>query len=173
MVSLIFNNRKCYIELLDFQLKSADKDNMLKQNQCICFPSEHVVALCWIMSIPCLLLVLPMRFIVGNSHTFGKHSFFCRHNGRIIDVLEQKCVILEMEYDKITDKEFIVNMFQEFFIELPPLKKYLDCILNKKKQRRVVHGKNDDKHRLHMALSNKLFIQRIKLLRGLISWCQT
>ena len=102
---LTCNNRQHCIEFLNWRLNSTDKDKKLEENIFICLCSEPMTSLCRIMAITCLLLLLPRRFIAGNSRTFSKYGFSCRSNGRVIDVLEQKLIILETENDQIIDKK--------------------------------------------------------------------
>ena len=56
----------------------------------------------------------------------------------MIDVLEKKMIVLENNSEKLIEKYFMMNLFDMFSQELPPLKECLDYLCTKKKQRRVV-----------------------------------
>ena len=71
--------------------------------------------------------------------------------------MEQKLIVLEIDYNSIIDEELIMSMLQELTIELPSLKECLEHACDKKKQRSIARENNDAKHRLRIALRNEIF----------------
>lgn len=63
-------NRKYYVEFLD-ECLCSHKDNILQENIFIVLSSMEMIALCHVFAITHLCVVIPMRWLAGNSHFLG------------------------------------------------------------------------------------------------------
>ena len=121
-------NRQCYVDFLDWRLKLDDKENMVEENLFICFSSLPMVAIYRLMSVFYLTFCIPLMLIRGNSHGLSDHGWLVHSNGYVIDILEQKMIVLEDNSKKIIEEYFMMNLCDTFMQELPPLKECLDYL---------------------------------------------
>jgi len=129
----IYMNRVYYIEFLDERLRTCGAEgNILQENLFIIYSSMEMIAQTRVYSIIHLSIVLPMRWLAGNSHKLSEFDWSVRSNGRCADMLETALVPMEEDGYLLLDKEFMFGIFSELFGELPPFVTYLEYMFETK-----------------------------------------
>ena len=127
----IYWNRSYWLEFLDNQLRTPGS-NILQGNLFIFLSSTEMTALERVCSIVHLSVCLPTRWLAGNTHKLAEYNWSVYSMGRVIDLLEKAMESIENNGQLILDETFMMNIFNELVIELPPLSNYLTYLYNKK-----------------------------------------
>ena len=80
-----------------------------------------MTALARVCSIIHLSVCLPTRWLAGNTHKLAEYKWSVYSMGRVIDLLEKAMKSIENNGQLILDETFMMNIFNELVIELPPL----------------------------------------------------
>ena len=121
----IYWNRQYCIEFLDDKLRMIGSSNILQMNLFILLSCLEVVALTRLLSILYIAICIPLRWISGKTHTLKEYNWGARSMGRVLDVLEASLEKIKADPKLIYSEIYMMNIFQEFIEELPPLKEYL------------------------------------------------
>ena len=156
----IYMNRPYYIEYLDKRLKARNaskkkKSNILEENSWIVLSSLIVVACFRGLSIVHYAIIVPFRWLAGNSHTLSEYGWSVRSMGRAVDIIFDSMTMLANEPEKLIDESFMMHIFDPLINELPPLKDYLHYYYNDKKSYKIV--RDQIKHQPHQVVRNELF----------------
>ena len=81
-------NRPYWVEFLDWRLRIPKVDNILQECLYILLTSLHMIASARVHLIYHLALVMPMRWLSGNTHLLGERNWSVRSMGRALNLLE-------------------------------------------------------------------------------------
>jgi hypothetical protein len=79
-----------------------------------------------VASILHLAVVIPMRWLAGNTHKLSEYGWGERSRGRAITFLHDAFVDVQGDGALMLDENFIMNIFSPLYEEISPLKEYLD-----------------------------------------------
>ena len=82
--------------------------------------SLPIVALFRMHIILHLVLVMPFRWLIANTHLLGEHDWSVRSIGGVLDAMEAKSKRLQDEPDLTINENFMMSSFDDFYEELPP-----------------------------------------------------
>ena len=132
---------------------STQERNILEENSQIVLTSLTIVACLRPLSTYNYSILIPKRWLVGNSHTLSKHNWSFRSMVRVLDIFHDKMSILSQEPKKIMDESFMMNFFNPLIEEILPFKECLDYYYNSKKTHKVVRDRI--KHQPHLVVKNE------------------
>jgi hypothetical protein len=92
----------------------------------------EMIAQLRVASILHLAVVIPMRWLAGNTRKLSEFGWGERSMGRGITFLHDAFVDVQGDGALMLDKNFIMNIFSPLYEEIPPLKEYLDCHFEEK-----------------------------------------
>ena len=111
------------MEFLDERLRTP-ADNILQENLFIILSSMEMIALTRVCAIIHLAICMPLRWLAGNSHTFGEHCWSVTSMGKAIDTLESNLMMITQDNNKILNEQFMMDIFKDLKTDFPPL---ADC----------------------------------------------
>jgi hypothetical protein len=111
---LIFTN-KCLLS----------SDNLLQCLLFIVLGSMEMIAQLRGASILHLAVVIPMRWLVGNTHTLFEYGWGEHSMGRAIALLHDAFVKIQGDGSLLLEEEFVMHIFASLYDKLPPFKEYL------------------------------------------------
>ena len=128
-----YMNRIYWIEFLDERLRQPSCSNILQECLFIEMSSVEMVASARVHAIIFLSIVMPHRWLSGNSHKLAEYDWSERSMGITADLLERAMVkVLEGDESKglapgelFLNKSFMFSIWDEIVVKLPPLKQYL------------------------------------------------
>jgi hypothetical protein len=112
---LIFTN-KCLLS----------SNNLLQCLLFIVLGSMEMIAQLRVASILHLAVVIPMRWLAGNTHKLFGYRWGERSMGRAIALLHDAFVEIQGDGSLLLEEEFVMHIFASLYDELPPFKEYLD-----------------------------------------------
>jgi hypothetical protein len=86
----------------------------------------EVIAQLRVASIMFLAVVVPMRWLAGNTHKLAHRKWGERSMGRAIDLLHSAFIKVREEPQLILDYEFIMTIFEPLYKQLPEFADYTD-----------------------------------------------
>ena len=101
-------------------------DNLLQRSLFIVLGSMEMIAQLRVASILHLAVVLPMRWLAGNSHKLSDYGWGERSMGKALTLLHDAFVDVQGDGALLLDDIFIMNIFSPLYEEIPPLKEYLN-----------------------------------------------
>lgn len=122
----VYINRPLNVEFLDERLRIKDNANILQENLFIVLSSLEMIAVSRLFSILHVSIVIPFRWLAGNTHKLAHHKWGARSMGRAVDILHTACGELLDDIKLIHDKTFMMNLFDDIADEIPEFKKFLD-----------------------------------------------
>ena len=130
----VYWNRKYYVEFLD-ECLTGHKDNILQENLWTVLTSQEMIALCRVFAILHYTICMPMRFLAGNTHSFGAtgYDWSARSMGLAIDALEEAMIELEKDGSKLLSEDFMCSIFSKMYNGGPfePLTEYMEYMFGK------------------------------------------
>jgi hypothetical protein len=130
---LIFTN-KCLLA----------SNNLLKHLLFIVLGSMEMITQLSVASILHLGVVLPMRWLAGNTHKLAKYGWGECSMGRAITLLHDFFVEIQSDGSLLLEQDFIMNIFSPLYKEIPPLKQYLDYHFEEKEGNVIGSNKEHD-----------------------------
>ena len=133
-----YMNRLYWAEFLDERLRVPGMDNILQESLYITMTSVDMVASSRIHSIIHLSIVIPNRWLAGNSHTLAEYNWSERSMGITVDLLERAMSKVIAGDDQnapgglLLDQLFMFSIFDEIRAQLPPFAKYLTYMYESK-----------------------------------------
>ena len=128
----IYINRPLNVEFLDEKLRQLGNENILQKNLFIVLSSLEMIATARFFSILYVAVVIPFRWLSGNTHKLSECNWGARSMGRAIDILHTACGQLLDDIRLYHDESFMMPLFDELADELPKLKKFLTYQFKKK-----------------------------------------
>ncbi len=98
-----------------------------------------------VASILHLGVVLPMRWLAGNTHKLAEYGWGERSMGRAINLLHDAFVEIQSDGLLLLDQDFIMNIFSLLYEEIPPLKQYLNYHFEEKEGNVIGSNKEHDR----------------------------
>ena len=89
-----------------------------------------MISLACVCSIIHLAICLPARWLVGNCHKPGKHNWYMRSIGIMVDILDQSSMVLDNTGKCTLDELLMIGIFQELYVKLPHFARYLNRMYN-------------------------------------------
>ena len=120
-------------------------DNLLQRSLFIVLGSMEMIAQLRVASILHLGMVLPMRWLAGNTHKLAKFGWGERSMGRAITLLHDAFVDIQSDGSLLLEPDFIMNIFSPLYEEIPPLKQYLDYHFEEKEGNVIGSNKENDR----------------------------
>ena len=80
-----------------------------------------------------LAICLPFRWLTGNTHKLAHRNWGARSMGRAVDLIHSACKDIVNDVTLIHDKSYMLHIFDEFLVELPKFKAYLEYEFESKK----------------------------------------
>jgi hypothetical protein len=146
-------NRSFNIDFLDYCLRMSDKtkkDHVLQRSLFVVLSSVEMAAQARLLAIMYLSIILPLRWLAGNTHTLASFHWGARSMGRALDVLREKVLEIEASPNLILDEHFMMNIFAQFMY-LTPFKEYLEFMFTKR--RMSVVARRSGAKVMHMQLA--------------------
>jgi hypothetical protein len=162
----VYMNYPYYVEFLDMMLRkhcrsnSNDKASILQQNYFFALTSEEMIALSYLLSILHISVCTPFCWLAGKTHElkeygtdfcWGAMSMLC-----VIDTLYEKMNELHKSPSLIVNNDFMMSIFNEYCLELPPFEEYWKDTFKKKHMSVVACSRKDGTKVVHMALLRPL-----------------
>lgn len=129
----LYMNRVYWAEFLDERLRVAGASNILQECLFILLTSVEMIASTRVHAIIDLAIVLPMRWLSGNSHLLAEYGWSERSMGTAIDILERAMESAATDGTRMLDEVFMMGIFKELEDKLPPFKEYLSYMYDEKK----------------------------------------
>jgi len=101
-------------------------DNLLQRLLFILLGSMEMIAQLRVASVLHLAVVIPMRWLAGNTHKLVEYGWGERSIGRAIALLHDAFVEIQGDGSLLLEEEFVMHIFASLCDELPPFKEYLD-----------------------------------------------
>jgi hypothetical protein len=99
-------------------------DNLLQCSLSIVLGSMEMIAQLRVASILHLAVVMPMRWLAGNTHKLSEYGWGEHSMGRAITFLHNAFVEVQGDGVLLLKENFIMNIFSPLYKEIPPLKEY-------------------------------------------------
>ena len=161
----IYLNYPYYVEFLDMMLRkhrcgnSNDKASILQQNLFVALTSEEMIALSCLLSIFHISVCIPFRWLAGKTHELKDYGtdfgWGAMSMSRFIDTLYKKMNELHKSPSLIVDDGFMMSIFDEYLLELPPFEEYWKATFEKRQMSVVACSRKDGSKVVHMALLRK------------------
>ncbi len=133
------------------------EDNILLRCLFALMTSEEIIAQSCLFAILYISFCLPMHWLAAKTPELGHQWCWGPiSNGEAIDTLQEKMIDVVDDPRTILDKDFMMSMFSKYIDMLPPFKKYLEHLFEKKQM--VVVASESGAKVLHFAeLRTELF----------------
>ena len=158
----LYMNRALWAEFLDERLR-VPGDNILEENLYIMLTSVEMIASARIHSIIHLTIIMPLRWLAGNSHKLAEFDWSERKMGISADLLERAMAKVAEGSDEFRPGElmlsqsFMTSIFDDIVNELLPFKKYLSYMYESKQM--ALAGSSIKEHQ-YSRLREELFSPR-------------
>lgn len=136
---------------------SSEKEaSILQRNLFVALTSQEMIALSRFLSIMHIAVCMPIRWLAGCTHKLGAYGWGPFNMGQVIDTLKAKLDLIVDRPGLILDKKFMMEMFDDFRIFLPPFDDYLKNTFNER-QMKVIARKSGTKVVHYGRLRDELF----------------
>jgi len=133
-------------DILNFLAKELDiSENILQDSLFLALGSMQVIAMLRVASILHLAVVLPTRWLAGNTHTLADCKWGEKSMGKVVDLLHDAMLKVQSDGSLLMDYDFIMNIFSPLRNELPKLDDYLNYYLEEKEGDVVGSSKKEDR----------------------------
>ncbi len=158
------------------------KECLLSSNnllQCLLFivlGSMEMIAQLRVASILHLAVVIPMRWLAGNTHKLVEYGWEERSMGRAIAMLHDAFVEIQGDGSLLLEEEFVMHIFAPLYDELLLFKEYLDYHFEEKEGNVIESQKEEarvlaiDEAMAELFCHSKLRIVRQLSLLGVSGW---
>jgi hypothetical protein len=120
-------------------------NNLLQPLLFIVLGSMEMIAQLRVASILHLGVVLPMRWLAGNTHKMAEYGWGECSMGRAITLLHDAFKEIQSDGLLLLDQDFIMNIFFPLYQEIPPLKQYLNYHFKEKEGNVIGSNKEHDR----------------------------
>ena len=101
-------------------------ENILQRCLFYSLGSMEVIAVLHVAAIMYLAVVVPMRWLAGNTHQLAHRKWGERSMGRAIDMLHSAFIKIQDAPSLFLDFEYVMHIFESLYDELPEFKDYMD-----------------------------------------------
>ena len=122
----VYWNRRYYVPFLIESGKSKMNENILQENLFTVFASTEMIALTRVFAIVHFSIVMPMRWLAGNTHHLGAQNWSVRSMGKAIDALHDALVELETDGSLFLNEIFMKGIFDSIINDVPELAEYCE-----------------------------------------------
>ena len=129
----IYWNRQFCVDFLDERLAMKDGDNILQTNLHCLLTSVEMIAVTRFFSILHVGMMMPFRWLAGNTHKLAVYNWGPRSMGHAMDIIHSSCSEILDDVQLIHDKSYMMNLFSEIAEEIPEFKHYLTYEFEQKK----------------------------------------
>jgi len=146
-------NRAFNVEFLDYCLRMSDKtkkDHVLQRNLFVVLLSLEMAAQARLLAIMYLSIILPLRWLAGNTHKLASFHWGARSMGRALDVLREEVLQIKANPNLILDEYYMMKIFDQF-LNLTPFAEYLEFMFTKR--RMSVVARRSGAKVMHMQLA--------------------
>ncbi len=98
-----------------------------------------------VASILHLAVVIPMRWLAGNTHKLFEYRWGERSIGHAIKLLHDAFIEIQGDGSLLLEEDFIMNIFESLYDELPPFKEYLNYHLEEKEGNVIGSQKQEER----------------------------
>jgi hypothetical protein len=105
----------------------------------------EVIAQLRVASVMFLAVIVPMRWLAGNTHKLAHRNWGERSMGRAIDLLHVAFIKVREEPQLILDYEFIMTIFEPLYEQLPEFSDYMDYYKEEKEGNVIGSTKTSDR----------------------------
>jgi hypothetical protein len=138
-------------------------DNLLQRSLFIVLGLMEMIAQLRVASILHLAVVIPMRWLAGNTHKLSEYGWRERSMGRAITLLHDAFMEVQGDGALLLEENFIMTIISPLYKEIPPLKEYLDYLFEEK-EGNVIGSHKEDEHVLAIneAMAELFFPQKME-----------
>jgi hypothetical protein len=161
----IYLNYPYYVEFLDMMLhkhhcgNSNDKASILQTNLFVALTSEEMIALSCLLSIFHISVCVPFCWLAGKTHELKDYGtdfgWGAMSMSRVIDTLYERMNELHKSPSLIVNDGFMMSIFDEYLLELPPFEEYWKVTFEKRQMSVVACSCKDGTKVVYMALLRK------------------
>lgn len=141
----IYMGRQYFVAFLHDFLCSNDTENGLQFSLYLTLRSVEVIAELRVASIFFIAIIVPMRWLAGNTHTLSHRKWGERSMPRSLDLAYQAFIAIQADGDKFLDEEFMMNIFQPLYQDVPELEEYLTYYFEEKESNHVGTRAKEDR----------------------------
>jgi hypothetical protein len=109
-------------------------ENKLLRSLYLILSSMEYIAQLHVASILFLVVVVPMRWLAGKTHELAHRGWGERSMGRAIDLLHVAFSKVQEDPSLLLDYDFIMNIFEPLYGDLPELEEFLEFYREDKRQ---------------------------------------
>ena len=146
-------------------------ENILQQSLFIVLSSMETIAQLRIASILYLSVIIPMRWLAGNTHKLAHRNWGEKSMGRALDLIYHAFVKIQADGSLLLIYDFIMNIFSPLYDELPELKDYLDFHLEEKEGNVIGSVKEKDRVLVIDEAMEELFYPKRRANRETTELC--
>ena len=127
----LYMNRQIWVEFLDERLRIPGADNILQECLYISLTSVEMIASARVHAIIHLAIVVPHRWLAGNTHLLAEYDWSERSMGITADLLERAMSKVAEESDEnspgelFLNQSFMLKILDEIAEKVQPFKDYL------------------------------------------------
>jgi hypothetical protein len=129
----IYMNRPLNVEFLDERLRVRGNENILQKNLFVVLLSLEMIAVSRMFSILNIAIVIPVRWLCGNTHELAHRNWGARSMGHVVDILHDACSHLREDIELYHDESYMMHIFDEIADELPEFRDFLKYQFEDKK----------------------------------------
>ena len=157
----IYDGRADMMDFTNECLKTSE--NLLQQSLFIALGSMEMIAQIRVAAIMHLAVVIPMRWLAGNTHKLAHCKWGERSMGRAVDLLHKAFVKIQADGSKLLDEDFVMKIFKPLYKDLPDLKDYLDYHLEEKVGNVIGSNKQNERVKaIEEAMSELFYPQNLE-----------
>ena len=109
------------------------------------FVMMEMIAQLRVASILHLAVVIPMRWLAGNTHKLFEYGWGERSMERAIKLLHDAFIEIQGDGSLLLEEDFIMNIFASLYDELPPFKEYQNYHLEEKEGNVIGSRKEEER----------------------------
>ena len=126
--------RKYRVKWLIYVMTSMDGgENLLQRALFVHLTSREMIAQLRLGAVYYMAIVVPMRWLAGNSHLLQHRKWGEVHMTTAVDLVYNAFVKIEKNGKLMLRESFIMNVFQPLYNKLPELKDYLNYYFEEKR----------------------------------------
>ena len=118
-------------------MRCGHGDGILERNLFMLFLSVEMITFSRVLSILHISMCMLLQWIAGNCGDLSQHNFGVADMASVVDIMDNAFYDVLIDGEKITDKDFMMGIFDGIKKKLSPLQKYLDFMIYNKQVRLV------------------------------------
>ena len=125
-------NRPDIVTFLIDRLASNKNDNILQMSLFTVLECVEMIAQVRVGAIFFLAVIVPMRWLAGHTHNLAHRNWGEVSMGRALDAVYVAFKKVALDGSLLLNEDFIMNIFEPFYAELPKLKDHIDYYFEEK-----------------------------------------